>query len=308
MGAYDLGELGPAAAISGGLQGLLEAYKMKLGQATEDAKLRQSGFNTSATLTNSMAEHKMTVEAGDRKLAQENTLARLPPTFVTLPDPNNPGGTMTVATGQHGKVQSLTRNPPKVDPKVVSKQTAQGNVTDQLNQLHGFYSELSDRGAIVDTNSNALSNISSSIGASPLGQFIGKKVGTENQSLRNKIGQIKPLLINGIRQASQMGAKGMDSEKELEFYLQSATDPKVDIQTNMNALSVLDRAYGLGAGVGTKKTTQPPPGGPMTTLRNALPQASGVAPTPPPGFEPHTNKRTGETAYINSSTGERWQQ
>lgn len=45
MGAYDLGELGPAAVISGGLQGLLEAYKMKMGQATEEAKIRQSGFN-----------------------------------------------------------------------------------------------------------------------------------------------------------------------------------------------------------------------------------------------------------------------
>ena len=41
----DLGDLGPAQAISSGLQGLLEAYKMKLSAAQEDAKLRQSGFN-----------------------------------------------------------------------------------------------------------------------------------------------------------------------------------------------------------------------------------------------------------------------
>ena len=49
MGAYDLGELGPAAVISGGLQGLLEAYKMKRAGDVEQAKMRQSGFNAGAS-------------------------------------------------------------------------------------------------------------------------------------------------------------------------------------------------------------------------------------------------------------------
>lgn len=52
---YDLGGVAPAAAVSGGLQGLLEAYKMKLSQATEDAKLRQSGFNSNAMMPYRMA-------------------------------------------------------------------------------------------------------------------------------------------------------------------------------------------------------------------------------------------------------------
>ena len=45
MGAYDLGELGPAAIVSGGLSGLLEAYKMKMSAAQDEAKTRQSGLN-----------------------------------------------------------------------------------------------------------------------------------------------------------------------------------------------------------------------------------------------------------------------
>lgn len=49
MGAYDLGELGPAQVASSGLQGLLEAYKMKLAQATEEAKIKQSGYNAFGT-------------------------------------------------------------------------------------------------------------------------------------------------------------------------------------------------------------------------------------------------------------------
>lgn len=52
MGAYDLGDLGPATVASSGLSGLLEAYKMKMAQDTEAAKIKQSGFNagTSASL------------------------------------------------------------------------------------------------------------------------------------------------------------------------------------------------------------------------------------------------------------------
>lgn len=48
MGAYDLGELGPAQVASSGLQGLLEAYKMKMAGDVEQAKMRQSGFNAGA--------------------------------------------------------------------------------------------------------------------------------------------------------------------------------------------------------------------------------------------------------------------
>ncbi len=54
---YDLGELGPAQAAASGLQGLLEAYKIKLGQATEEAKIKQSGYNAFAT--NDMAEQRL---------------------------------------------------------------------------------------------------------------------------------------------------------------------------------------------------------------------------------------------------------
>lgn len=49
MGAYDLGELGPAQVASSGLQGLLEAYKMKMSADVEQAKMRQSGFNAGAS-------------------------------------------------------------------------------------------------------------------------------------------------------------------------------------------------------------------------------------------------------------------
>jgi hypothetical protein len=41
-----------------------------------------------------------------------------------------------------------------------------------------------------------------------------------------------------------MSAKQMDSNAELKMYLAAATDPTLDLQTNLNALSQLESLYG----------------------------------------------------------------
>lgn len=98
MNTYDLGTLGPASVVSNGLQGLLEAYKIKLNHDTENAKIMQSG----ATIANSMAEHRMTI---DEKKREYDT----PPRFLTIPDPNTPGGFINVGIGNNGHITNLTR-------------------------------------------------------------------------------------------------------------------------------------------------------------------------------------------------------
>ncbi|HUV26991.1 MAG TPA: hypothetical protein VMW34_06460 [Anaerolineales bacterium] len=112
--------------------------------------------------------------------------------------------------------------------------------------MQELYDDLNDMGAIVNEKNPSLKNVWNRASASDLGQSIGKSFGTRVQSKRNQINQKRPLLINYIRQASEMGARGLDSEKELEFYLQAATDPGLDYKSNINALQVLDEAYGSG--------------------------------------------------------------
>lgn len=126
---------------------------------------------------------------------------------------------------------------------------ARSRVSENLKTLKGYYNELSNAGAAVDTKKSGMDNMRARVGASGPGQLTGEVFGTANQSTRNKIQQIQPLLIQDIRQASKMGAKGLDSEKELEFYLKAATNPRLDIQANLSAIGVLDKAYGLGLGI-----------------------------------------------------------
>lgn len=136
-------------------------------------------------------------------------------------------------------------------PETKKKESAQQQVAKILEDLKNTYAQLDAMGGIVDTKDGALKNIGARIASSGVGQFIGGAVGTEEQSLRNKIFTMRPLLINYIRQASNMGARGLDSEKELEFYLKAATDPTLDIQTNMFAINTLMKAYGPQSVPGT---------------------------------------------------------
>jgi len=131
----------------------------------------------------------------------------------------------------------------KITPKA-KKADAQKRVSGVLNDLKAHYEELDKLGGIIDTEESTLSNIGARIGSSGLGQAVGRATGTKEQEIRDMINNSRPLLINFIRQASEMGARGLDSQKELEFYLQAATDPQRSIQANLNAIKVLEKAYG----------------------------------------------------------------
>lgn len=152
-----------------------------------------------------------------------------------------------------GNLEAIPGGPASTKtPEVQKKETAKSRVTGNLKQLSSLYKTLDKMGGIVDTEDKALVNVGRRVASSGLGQMTGKMFGTQEQSIRNQINQLRPLLLQDIRQASEMGARGLDSEKELEFYLQAATDPTADIQTNLKALDVLDRAYGLGMGIGDR--------------------------------------------------------
>lgn len=124
---------------------------------------------------------------------------------------------------------------------------AKQRVSVNLKALTEYYDELDRLGATVDIKKSNADNLWASVRASAPGQLAGSAFGTEEQSYRNRIKQMQPLLLQEIRQATAMGARGLDSNKELEFYLAAATDPTRDLQANKAAIQVLENAYGLSS-------------------------------------------------------------
>lgn len=158
-------------------------------------------------------------------------------------------------------------------PESEKKLSAQKNVTAALLEASGLYDRLDELGSAVNVERGGMQNVRARFGASAVGQGIGGALGTEAQSVRNQINQLRPTLMGYIRQASNMGAKGLDSEKELEFYLQAVSDPSRDIQSNKAALKVLNDAYGLGADVKADGVA-------IAKLRDEFARASGGVATP----------------------------
>lgn len=143
-------------------------------------------------------------------------------------------------------VNSMMEAKGEVSP-VQKQQSAQKRLSGNLATLADKYLKLDSMGGIVNIENPTFENVTAAAKSSRAGQKLGEILGTEEQSMRQSIRNMVPLLVQEIRQTTDMGARGMDSEKELQFYLQAATNEKVDLQSNLAAIAVLDQTYGTGS-------------------------------------------------------------
>lgn len=131
-------------------------------------------------------------------------------------------------------------------PEAEKSSRGKGMVTNLVNKVIPQVQELGDSGGAVSTKNDTTTNLWASTKASDVGQFVQRITGSEEQSIRNKIKTQKPALINAIRQATGMSAKAMDSNAELQFYLQQVGDEKTDVESQLFALKMIDEMYGNG--------------------------------------------------------------
>lgn len=207
---------------------------------------------------------------------------------------------LALATNNRALAMERIAEKRQADLDKVKDKTDEGKsrVSINLGALGDYYNELDKMHAMVDPSNTNRANLSARIRASGVGQFLGAAVGTQEQTIRDNINQMRPLLINDIRQASAMGARGLDSNIELNFYLQAATDPKRSIQSNRAALKVLEDSYGNSSKVSGVSDEH------IRQIRAEYTAARAKAPTEaralPPGLKapiPTTNKVTREVDW-----------
>ncbi len=186
--------------------------------------------------------------------------------WVFPPSAEYPGGRAMSVEGFRGKATPE-------DIKQSAQQKAQSNVDLILNDLGQSYQKLSEKGAMISPSQSTLQNVANRARSSWVGQLAGGAIGSEEQTIRDEINSAVPLLMNYIRQATEMGVRGMDTPKELEFYLKAATDPTRSIEANMEALQRLSQAYGLGGFSGGKVRS-------TDTQRSSTPQVPKIPATP----------------------------
>lgn len=189
--------------------------------------------------------------ASDRSAGREQqaSMARLtaslrPERMVTVMDDS--GQPITLPQSQAGNRPLYSPAASKAIQDKSSKNSAKEQLSALVADLGNDYSNLKKTGSIVSSGTSGLDNIGAKISSSGVGQFFGSTVGTEAQSTRQAIAQKRPLLLNLIKNATGMSAQQMNSNAEMQLYLQAATDPTLSYEANMSALENLDKMFGLG--------------------------------------------------------------
>lgn len=193
------------------------------GQRNE-ARLQFKRAQEREVRANRMAEREVDAETAERIKYNEKLGSRLAEIATQ--------GDLMKAAGEISPAQK----------QGVAKKRMEGN----LAKLANHYIALDSTGAMLNVDNTTFENVMAAARSSKVGQMFGRITGSNEQSIRSAIKKLKPLLIQDIRQSTDMGTRGLDSEKELEFYLQAATDEKTDIQSNIAAIVVLDEAFGTG--------------------------------------------------------------
>jgi hypothetical protein len=313
----NLGNLGPEVAQMGGTMlnmqtrqdeakasrdAAREARVMVLEQRAADqaASLadRQAARAEAAALRREMQAAQQTFQAQLAQM-QDQTRREMPaiaaafrtppqpvaPSVTQIVDPNDPSRMLSIdaRTYQGGSVGSpgvigIAGREPASQKRIEGAEAGRRQVTEIVNTLNDRYNELERLGGVISTERGAIPNLGTRLAASGPGQLLLGGMGTQTGSQREQIITARPLLMQAIRQATGMSAKAMDSNVELKFYMQAATDPTLGIEANRAAMALLDRTYGLGMGVnadpekvrelqqrarGSQSPTRPiaPPGG-----------------------------------------------
>lgn len=149
--------------------------------------------------------------------------------------------------------QTLKQNRDKTEQKALSarsdKEAGQAILTGALTDLHDAHTRLQSQGAYVSPDRTWWRNSFERFSGSDIGQFIAGYAGTEAQNQRDEVEQIRPLVMAGIKKATGLTGKELDSNRELQFYLAAATDVTRSKEANMAAIQRLDRMYGGGLGI-----------------------------------------------------------
>lgn len=181
-------------------------------------------------------------------------------------------GTLEAIPGGPADKSGVT---PAAEEKDAARTQARSNVSGVLQKLAGYYADLRDAGGAVSTKGDPLSNLSAAAQSTGVGKAVGRAFGTETASARNKITNSRPLIIAELKNATGLSAAQLNSNAELKLYLDAATNPDNDIESNIEALQNIDQMFGSNIGIKMRSGRAP-----------KKPQAPAAAPTkraPPAG-------------------------
>lgn len=165
---------------------------------------------------------------------------------------------------------------------------ARQTLSEELATVLGYYEGLEKQKAMVSTERSVGENVMAAARATGVGQVAERAMGTQAQTLRDNIANAKFRLVRHIAGITGASSKVMDSNKELQNWLDAMTNVNQSIQTVRETIRQLDRVI---AAVKEDQAREDAAAG-----RQAAPAPASVpAPAARPGAAAPAPARTGGT-------------
>lgn len=142
-----------------------------------------------------------------------------------------------------------------------------------LTELRNAFRDLNEMGAMVSPERSTGGNLIARARASGPGQLVEGAVGTRAQTLRDRIGTLRPGLLQSIMQATGMTSRQLDSNRELQLYLSTLGDTTASYEANIAAVEGIERFVRAN-----RRAQQQPPaggGGNRRPARRVQPRSGG---------------------------------
>lgn len=198
---------------------------------------------------------KVRIAAASRPPAQP-----VPPTITQIVDPTNPNQMITIdakryqggGAGSAGVIGVAGKEP---GAALRTNKVEQGKtqLADDLENLRASFQTLDKLRAVPSTERGPLSNVTSAIASSRVGQITGQAFATEAQVERDVINSARSRLVNSIKNATGMSAQQLNSNVELQTMLKSISDPGQSYQSAIRIIDDIERAYVTGNGTLPKR-------------------------------------------------------
>jgi len=133
--------------------------------------------------------------------------------------------------------------------EAVKTQRGKSVVSQTIDAAADAWVSLDKAGGVRNYKDPAAERFIEGLGTTSPGRAMGGILGTEASGIRSQIENIQPALLNAIKQAAEISGRGLDSNRELEFYIRQQGALTGDIFANLVALEVLDRTIGTGNGI-----------------------------------------------------------
>jgi len=133
---------------------------------------------------------------------------------------------------------------PAQQAKVQAQNQAKEMLSQELGTVLGYYEELNRMGAMVSPERPSVANVAAAARATGPGQTAERFLGTRAQTLRDNIANARLRLFNHVKNATGASAQQMNSNLELQTWLNAMTNPGQSIETVRETLGQLDAVLG----------------------------------------------------------------